>query len=208
MYEEQTFDVILSRMLNRISNDIDKREGSIIYDSLAPIAAEIAQMYADLDAFINLTFARSSSGEFLSYRTAESGIQRRPATPAARKGVFDSTVPIDSRFRGGDVVYVVREQLSGNEYRLEAEIPGTIGNEYFGELLPLEYISGLTSAVLADVLIPGEDEESDATLYQRYLEEINATSYGGNVDQYREWISDIPGVGRYKIQPLWNGRVQ
>src|SRR5690606_39871817 len=61
-------------------------------------------------------------------------------------------------------------------------------------------------ATLADVLIPGEDEESDEALYQRYLEEINATRYGGNVDQYREWISAIPGVGRFKVQPLWNGR--
>lgn len=206
MFENQTFDAILTRMLNRVSNTLDKREGSIIYTALAPIAVELAQAYADLDVFMRLTFARTADGDFLTYRTAESGVNRRPATPAVRKGVFDAAVPVGSRFRGGDVVYIVREHIAGNEYRLEAETPGAIGNVYFGSLLPIEYIEGLTTAMLADVLIPGEDEESDEALYQRYLEEINAMRYGGNVDQYREWISDIPGVGRFRVQPLWNGR--
>ena len=206
MFEDQTFDAILTRMLNRVSNTLDKREGSIIYTALAPIAVELAQAYADLDVFMRLTFARTADGDFLTYRTAESGVNRRPATPAVRKGVFDAAVPVGSRFRGGDVVYIVREHIAGNEYRLEAETPGAIGNVYFGSLLPIEYIEGLTTAMLADVLIPGEDEESDEALYQRYLEEINATRYGGNVDQYREWISAVPGVGRFRVQPLWNGR--
>ena len=206
MFENQTFEAILTRMLNRVSNTLDKREGSIIYTALAPIAAELAQAYADLDVFMRLTFARTADGDFLTYRTAESGVNRRPATPAVRKGVFDAAIPVGSRFRGGDVVYVVREHIDGQEYRMEAETPGAIGNVYFGSLLPIEYIEGLTTAVLADVLIPGEDEESDDALYQRYLEEINATRYGGNVVQYREWISAVPGVGRFRVQPLWNGR--
>ena len=41
MYESQTFDVILKRMLDRVSNSLDKREGSIIYDAAAPAANEI-----------------------------------------------------------------------------------------------------------------------------------------------------------------------
>jgi len=206
LFEDQTFETILERMLNRVSDSLDKREGSVIYTALAPIALELAQIYTDLDVFLNLTFARTADGEFLTYRTAESGVNRRPATPAVRKGVFDAPVPIGSRFSGGDVIYIVTEHIEGNEYRLEAETPGTIGNQYFGDLLPIDYIEGLTSATLEDVLIPGEDEESDEALYDRYLKEINATRYGGNVDHYHEWISAIPGVGRFKIQPLWNGR--
>src|SRR5690606_29819945 len=104
VFEDQTFETILTRMLNRVSNTLDKREGSIIYTALAPIAVELAQAYADLDVFMRLTFARTADGDFLTYRTAESGVNRRPATPAIRKGVFDAPVPIGSRFRGGDVV--------------------------------------------------------------------------------------------------------
>lgn len=206
MFEDQTFEAIMQRMLDRVPNNIDKREGSVIYNTLAPVAAELAQAYVDLDIIVRLGHARTASGEFLDMIVEESGVKRRPATKAIRKGVFDAPVPIGSRFRGGNVVYIVIGHIEGNEYRLEAETPGTVGNEYFGDLLPIDYIEGLTSATLEDVLIPGEDEETDEELYQRYLEEINAIRYGGNVDQYREWISAIPGVGRFKIQPLWNGR--
>nr|DAY72236.1 MAG TPA: Baseplate J like protein [Caudoviricetes sp.] len=33
MYENQTENIILNRMLEKVPNDIDKREGSIIYDA-------------------------------------------------------------------------------------------------------------------------------------------------------------------------------
>jgi len=206
VYENQTFDAILKRMLDRVPNDVDKREGSVIYDALAPVAAEIAQMYADLDVLMSLTFARTSSGEFLDYRTEESGVKRRPATKAVRKGVFNIDVPIGSRFRGGEVVYKVVEQIAAGEFKLEAETAGTAGNLYFGSLLPIDFVDGLTSATLADVLIPGEDAETDGELYARYVESINTVSYGGNIGQYKQWIGAIPGVGRFKLFPLWAGR--
>lgn len=206
MYEEQTYEAIMERLLARVPDNLDKREGSFIWDAISPIALEMADLYRQLDLILQFTFARTAHGDFLTYRAAESGIQRRPATPAIRIGIFNIDIPVGSRFQGGKINYKVIERITQGEFKLEAETAGAIGNEYFGELLPLEYIEGLTSAVLSDVLIPGEDEETDEALYQRYIEEINATRYGGNVDQYREWISSIPGVGRFRVQPLWNGR--
>ncbi|NLG89960.1 MAG: phage portal protein, partial [Clostridiaceae bacterium] len=35
MFEEQTFEAIMQRMLDRVPNNIDKREGSIIWNALA-----------------------------------------------------------------------------------------------------------------------------------------------------------------------------
>ncbi len=35
MFEDQTFEAIMERMLNSISADIDTREGSVIYNALA-----------------------------------------------------------------------------------------------------------------------------------------------------------------------------
>lgn len=206
MYEEQTYEAIMERLLARVPDNLDKREGSFIWDAISPIALEMADLYRQLDLILQFTFARTAHGDFLTYRAAESGVQRRPATKAIRKGVFNIDVPIGSRFQGGAVNYTVIERMAQGEFKLEAETPGTIGNEYFGELTPLEYIDGLESAMLTDVLIAGENEETDEELYKRYLEEINATRYGGNVYQYREWIGAIPGVGRFRVQPLWNGR--
>ena len=36
--EDMTFDVIMQRMLDRVPDDLDKREGSVIWDALAPAA--------------------------------------------------------------------------------------------------------------------------------------------------------------------------
>ena len=50
MYEEQTFDAIMQRMLERIPDTLDKRESSPVYMALAPAAVELASLYVDLIA--------------------------------------------------------------------------------------------------------------------------------------------------------------
>ncbi|WP_378107933.1 hypothetical protein [Cohnella cellulosilytica] len=39
-------------------------EKGIIYDALAPAAAELAQLYIDLDINYNLSYADSAAGDF------------------------------------------------------------------------------------------------------------------------------------------------
>ena len=82
MYEEMTFDVIMDRMLDRIDDEYDKREGSIIYDALAPAAYELAQMYIEFDAILNEAFADTASREYLIRRAAERGLTPTEATHA------------------------------------------------------------------------------------------------------------------------------
>ena len=36
MYEDMTFENIMDRCLDRVSSSIDKREGSVVYDAIAP----------------------------------------------------------------------------------------------------------------------------------------------------------------------------
>jgi len=211
VYEQQTFETILQRMLDRIPNSIDKRPGSIIYDALAPAAAELAQMYMELDINMNLTFADTASGEYLTRRAAEFGVNRRPATKAVRQGEFfgDNYVPLDipigSRFSIETITYVATEKVSTGVYRMECETLGSIGNQYFGTMLPIDYIPGLVRAELGTVLIPGQDEEDDESLRQRYYEEVNQPAFGGNVADYKQKISAIAGVGGVKVFPVWQG---
>lgn len=49
MFENETYENILNRMLDNISDDIDKREGSVAFDMLAPKAIELTQAYSELD---------------------------------------------------------------------------------------------------------------------------------------------------------------
>lgn len=49
-------------------------------------------------------------------------------------------------------------------YQLTAETAGSIGNDYSGPILPITAIPGLSSARLTDILVPGDDEETDEAL--------------------------------------------
>ena len=45
MYEGITYETILDRMLSRVSNQFDKREGSVIFDTHSPTAIELQILY-------------------------------------------------------------------------------------------------------------------------------------------------------------------
>lgn len=98
MFENITYEMLLDRMLDRVPNTIDKREGSIIYDALAPAAVELQQMYIELDVILNETFADTASRTYLIRRAAERGIAPNAATKAVLKGMFNMNIPISSRF--------------------------------------------------------------------------------------------------------------
>jgi uncharacterized phage protein gp47/JayE len=205
MYENITYEKILQKMLDRVPNSIDKREGSIIYDALAPAAVELQLMYIELDALLNETYADTASREYLIKRAAERGIIPNAATKAMLKGVFNINVPIGSRFSLDDLNYVVTETMLNNEYKLQCETEGTEGNKQLGELIPIQYIEGLTSAVLTEVLVPGEDEEDTEEFRAKYYSSLNSQAFGGNIADYKEKVNNLQGVGGVKVYPVWNG---
>ena len=43
MFENKDFESIMEEMLSQVSDKLDKREGSVIYDAIAPMAMELAQ---------------------------------------------------------------------------------------------------------------------------------------------------------------------
>ncbi|HUM45082.1 MAG TPA: baseplate J/gp47 family protein, partial [Fervidobacterium sp.] len=159
MWENMTYENILNDMISRVPSDIDKREGSIIYDALAPAAYKLAEAYFMLRNYVDLFFADTAVGEFLSLRTAELGITRRPATKAIRKIVTTGPVDVGTRWGLEDTTYIIIEKLTDFEYKAECEQPGSVGNVYSGLLDNIDNISGVT-AELIDILIPGEDEEA------------------------------------------------
>ncbi|MGD9678439.1 MAG: baseplate J/gp47 family protein [Vulcanibacillus sp.] len=200
-----TYEDILQRMLDSVSSDVDKREGSIIYNALAPAAFELAQMYIELDTVLELVFANTSSGEYLDKRCVEMGIVRKQATKAIRKGEFNTTIPIGTKFGIDDLIYKVVEIIDGYNYKLECQTTGEIGNTPFGTLLPIDYVAGLTTAILSEVLIPGEDEETDASLLTRFNTRVQKSSTSGNVYHYLEWATEVSGVGATKVVAKWAG---
>lgn len=208
MYEGITYELILQRMIDRVlaqNSNIDTREGSIIYNALAPAAVELQNMYIQLDTILNESFADTQTRDYLIKRCAERGIIPEPATKAILKGEFNIDVPIGSRFSLDMLNYIVIEKISDGIFKLECETPGSEGNQQFGTLIPIDYIEGLTSAELTELLIPGEDEEDTESLRERYFNSLESQSFGGNIADYKEKTKQLPGVGGVKVYPVWNG---
>lgn len=209
MYEDTTYEAILQRMLARVPDRFDKREGSVIWDTHSPTAIELQILYIELDSVLREAYGDTASREFLILRCRERGIHPREATKAVLKGVF---VPgaIDvagQRFNIGDMNYVVRGKIADGEYQVECEMAGKAGNQFFGAMIPMEYIKGLQSAELTGILIPGEDEEGTEELRQRYFSSFRENAFGGNRADYLEKTNAIPGVGRTKVTRVWNSDV-
>nr|DAU10353.1 MAG TPA: Baseplate J like protein [Caudoviricetes sp.] len=205
MYENITYELIMNRMLDRVSDQVDKREGSVIWDALAPAAVELQLMYIEFDIILKETFGDTASREYLIRRAKERGITPYPATYALLKGEFNIDVPIGSRFSLNELNYSVVEQIGTGVFKMECEALGVQGNKYFGDLIPIEYIDGLQTAKLTELLIPGEDEEDTESLRTRYFESFDTKPFGGNQKDYIQKTNSIAGVGSTKVTPIWDG---
>lgn len=209
------FEDILQRMLNRVPDTFDKRQGSIIYDALAPAAAELAQCYIALDVYQDQTYLENAVGENLDNRVADYGISRNQATFAQRVGEFKDTdnnlmtIAIGTRFSipniNGGYNYKIISEIETGKYVLECETSGSVGNEYFGELLPLTSVNNLGTAFINDIYIAGEDTESDESLRARTIAKLTETPFGGNVSEYRQYVENLEGIGACLVIPVWNG---
>ena len=205
---EMTFDYIMNRMLESVPDTVDKREGSIIYDALAPAAAELVKCYTELDVVMDETFVDTASLQYLMLRCKERGVAIQGETAAVIEGVFTpSSLDLSAglRFNCDEVNYVVTEKISAGHYKLEAETLGTVGNKYSGLLLPIQNVNGLETAQIAAVLIPAEDGDTTDTLREKYYASIDGEAFGGNVADYKDKTNAITGVGGVKVYPVWNG---
>lgn len=210
MFEDTTYEVILQRMLDRVSAKFDKREGSVIWDTHSPAAIEFQILYMALDTIIQEAYGDTATREFLILRCRERGMTPYKATKAILKGEF-SPADVDvlgKRFNIGEMNYLVTEQMAQGIYKVQCETEGEEGNRYLGTMIPIEYIRNLETAELTEVLIPGEEEEGTEELRKRYFESFVEKAFGGNVKDYLEKTNAIAGVGCTKVIRVWNGDIK
>ncbi|GAA0717243.1 baseplate J/gp47 family protein [Clostridium malenominatum] len=213
MFEKvNTDEAILKRMMDKVPKDLDKREGSIMYNSIAPIALELAVAYSNLDRFLEYTFAKADTPEeYLEKRVSEIGMYRKQPTKAIKKGQFFNgenkliDIPLGNRFFIDDLNYKAVEKIDTGIYKMECEELGTVGNKPVGILIPIDYIENLATAKLGETIQEGQDIEEGEDLYNRFTEKIQNPTTSGNSNHYKQWAIEIPGVGDALVFPTWNG---
>ncbi|NCU30391.1 baseplate J/gp47 family protein [Candidatus Saccharibacteria bacterium] len=207
--KDLTLQELIDMGLSKVDTEIDRRTGSIIYDTIASAAVPMLFIALEGASIDEATYIATSYGEYLDKRVAEKGLERLQATAAIKKATFTDTngaaiVPIGTRFSTIDtlepLVYTVKAEteLKGT-YLVECETRGTVGNGYFGKLLPISYINALSSAEITGDYQVARNQETDEELRARYYEAVKRTPFGGNVSQYEEEVKKLSGVGDLQI---------
>lgn len=213
MITPKAYQELRQEMLARVPDTYDKRDTQPIPTAISPAAYVAEGLYIDLDYVQRQAYIMSATGDSLDKLAPLGGISRYAASAAVRLGLFNIAVPIGSRFstingeNSIDLTATAAAGMSGGQYayQLTADTPGSIGNDYTGPILPITSIQGLTSAQITDVLVPGDDVETDEEFRERLLLALTDRPFGGNIASYRENILAIDGVGAVQIYPTWNG---
>lgn len=214
MFKElNTESIILKRMMDKVSNSLDKREGSIVYNALAPVALELAQAYSDLDRYLEYAFVSQSTPDvYIEKRANEIGIKRKQPTKAIKKARFYDNenklmdIPLNSRFSMDGVNFKAISKIDRGVFAMECEKEGSIGNSLKGTLTPIEYINNLSKGEIDEILEYGLEMETGQELYSRIIEKEQNPTTSGNPNHYKQWALEVKGVGKCKVFPLWNGQ--
>ena len=213
----KTMASILSSMLLRITEQVNKREGSLIRTALSAAAWVIEGLYIELIDVQKQAYGTTATGDYLDLKAEERGVTRIAATQAVYEMYADvGTLPIDFQLADSSSYTwnVTTAALSGPNaqglymYHITCQTAGAIP-EPSGDLRSLSFYAGLTTAFFGNAVTPGTDEESDAELRARYEESLVEIAFAGNVDAYREKILsttfDISGgsglVGALQVYP-------
>lgn len=213
--ESHDFDYFMENMLEEVDESVDQRQGSIIYDALAPAATMLAQESLSMGNLVRSTYTSTAPGEFLDYKAPERGQSRQQATTAQVMAKFldvdgnpVTSVEVGDQFASlGDepVFYHVTKLNEDLTADMLAEETGTRPNGYLGQVLPITPNDSLSWAEVMSVSVPAKDAETDDHLRERLLSPDAYNAYGGNVADYLDMLSKIEDVGAGQVYPVWQG---
>jgi uncharacterized phage protein gp47/JayE len=190
-------------------------------NNINPTAKVIAGMTHEAFGFIDYTarqkFALTADSENLDLHGEELGLARRPAQPArgavriSAQGAL--TVAPGAVFRRADGqdyrALVAGQRLSAGDLDIDvvAMSDGKATSAIAGT--PLEIVSGVTGAALAEVapsgIAGGADIEDDESFRARILFRKRYPPHGGSAADYVMWAQAVSGVTRVFVERLWQG---
>ena len=222
-YTTEIEGTIRDRMLGKISPDWDKREGSFIWDSLAPDAIELALSYIRAAQVFEWHFVANAFGSYLDEKAIERGLTRIAAIKAIGTQRFNGTngtsIPLGTQVStevvlgSGEIPIVFQTTVAGAigvsgyvDLPIEAIVAGNAGNIPTGALkILLNPIVGITSTSNPSDTTKGADAESDTSLRLRVQQKMQHPGTSGNKANYRDWVQEVNPLYKCYVQPVWDG---
>jgi uncharacterized phage protein gp47/JayE len=217
MYKENnTQEIVKDRMLDNITDDVAKDEGSFIFDAVIPVSFEVETGYEKLDEVLKLVFARTSEDEWLEMRSEEHGVIKRTGEEAITEVKFSGsvgvTIPENSLIQteSGLSYYTVEEVITNDNgeafVNVKAEEIGVQYNVPANAIteIPVK-ITGIKSVTNPDIVDSGVNPETDQELLDRLLLKVRNPATSGNDNHYKQWALEVDGIGDARVKPLWAG---
>ena len=214
MYYKSAEDIYNS-MSTTITN-VDKSENSLVYNTQVPCSMELSNALLCMDESLKKMFSASAYLNGYSYYldliASEQAVYRKQATFAVIKCKFEGKK--NTTFKQGIVVSTKDNRLystiedfttdsNGIGYAMVcADNSGAKYNVGAGEIcnFPINY-SNLKSVTNEEEYTEAYDEETDESLYERYVDKIRKPISSGNKYQYEQWALEVNGVGYAKCVP-------
>lgn len=206
----------MARLLGNVSSDLDKSEGSFIWDALSPAAIELALAYIELDRILNIWL--NPYGVYLLYELKEHGMKLKAAVkatgPQAGKitGAVGTPVPINSVFSTPAGIRFLTQQavtIGANGTAIVdiiAETAGSQGNVPANTITQIPVsIPGVTGFTNILPTKGGAEIETDAAALARLFEKEQNPATSGNNAHYLQWAKEVAGIGDARVIPRWNG---
>lgn len=210
------FDYYLEEMMEQVPNDIDKREGSIVYDAISPAAMVMSVRALDMANYLKQAHIETATGEFLDSFASDRGTNRESATyTKVKANIIDdnknvvTSVDINDTFASvanEPIFYHVITKNDDGTFILQANDAGSYANQYVGQIIPVTANDSVSWAEITEVSVPAKDAEDDESLRSRLLSPNSYIAYGGNVADYKKMIEDkLNDVGAVQVYSAWQG---
>ena len=186
-----------------------------VYVSAKVIAGMVFELFGFADYIQRQKFAVTADGENLDLHGDEFGIPRKPAGPAKGDIVISAvgalSVAAGAIFQRLDLVQY--RALNGGsiadtgDLTIAAIAVSDGKNSNAAEGAALTIISGVTGTGTAEVgsggIVGGVEVEGDEEYRARILFRKRNPPHGGSAADYVLWASNVSGVTRVFVEPLW-----
>lgn len=209
----ETAKSIFDELMSDISDELDKREGSVVHTVLAPVAQAMAGLYTENESVLSEAYVDTASLDKTILKAKERKIEYLDETRACIEAVIlladgDSLEGGERFFDAESGVFFAVDSASTEKsetYLLICEEFGTIGNIESGTLVFDGRGITVTSAEITGIITYGRNAETVESLKQRYYDSFEASAFGGNKTDYKEKCLTVTGVGGVQVRRAWNG---
>lgn len=209
--ESMDFTTLRKLILDMAPDDVDKSEGSFMYDAVTPIALFVSEIFSQMKLILEQSFIGTANGGNLDNLAATMPrIYRYQATPERLMLRLSPTSPQTIAYLQQNYTTLAFSNVSGETFKIDDEqewMTFDAGNIYIrvaktvtgkgssvvgGAMEPSPAINGLEVCQVHEITSGGTDEEDDEHFRVRVWASMSSPFLGSVADYQRKIFAEFP----------------